>query len=129
VPENILDLDILRPAKKSVKLNGKTIDVSFIPTGITFDIDEIIKEMGKMDMEKVQTGGPEAKKAFDLSVELCACFCSCQYPEMNKSWLLNNTDVVQISKLVDKIKKLLTLAYAGAEEYGKNELPTESKKS
>jgi len=128
MPENIEDLDILRPAKKFIKLNGKEIDVSFVPTGITFDIADITKEMANFDIKKIEAGGAEAKEAFNLAVKLCACFCLNKHPEMDETWLLQNTDVVQIRALSDKIKKLLTQAYAGVEEYGKNELPTESKK-
>ena len=39
---NVIDLDILRPEQKLVKLGGHEIDLSFIPCGITFEIDQIV---------------------------------------------------------------------------------------
>ena len=37
--EGIVDLDILKPPKKIIKLGGVQIDVSFVPCGITWEID------------------------------------------------------------------------------------------
>ena len=44
----VIDLDILRPDSKLIKLGGKEIDVSFIPCGITFELDSIVQQLLKV---------------------------------------------------------------------------------
>ena len=41
----VVDLDILRPAPRMIKLGGHKIDLSFVPCGITFDIDKISRRL------------------------------------------------------------------------------------
>ena len=118
-PSNVIDLDILRPDQRFIKIRNKQIDISFIPCAITFDIDEIVSKMARLDMNKVKQGGDEARKAFDLSLELCAAFCKWKHPDLDAKWLRENTNVWQITKFADEVKRLLTEAYAGAESYGK----------
>ena len=110
----VLDLDVLRPAKDTVKLGGKDIDVSFLPLGLTFDIDDIITESSKLDQKKLTANdSAEIKKAFNLSVKLCVVFCEHQYPEMDRAWFDNNTTAIQIKQLGEKIREALTRAYEG----------------
>ena len=106
----IHDLDILRPAPEYVKLAGKEIDISFIPSGIAIDItnleDRLHELVGtKEKMEEGEAGGKGAEKAFDLSAELCAVITSSQHKEMTKDWLLKNTNVWQLRRLMDFISK------------------------
>lgn len=122
----IQDLDVLRPESKFVKINGKQIDVSFIPCGITFDIDSIMQELGSMTQKEIESEPEKTKKAFDLSVKLCATFCEHNYPELNEKWFRNNTDALQIKAFADAIKTALTKAYAGIESYPKNAEAPES---
>lgn len=109
----VLDLDVLRPPRRVVKLGGKEIDVSFIPVGITFDIDEINQEIAKLDIEKLQAGGEEVRKAFDLSVKLCVAFCQWKYPELDEVWFRQNVDAQQMRRLAEEIRDALTRAYKG----------------
>jgi hypothetical protein len=114
------DLDILRPAPRFIRLGEKDIDVSFIPCGITFEVDAIIQELQKMDQNKLLENGVETKRAFELSVELCVAFCSYKYPEMDKNWFYENTDAKQIQAFSSAIKDALMRAYAGVESSPKN---------
>ena len=61
----ILDLDLLRPDPKVIKLGGKEIDVSFIPCGITFDVDRITREISELGIEAIKKGGEHERKAWD----------------------------------------------------------------
>lgn len=125
----VKDLDVLRPESKLIKLNGKEIDVSFIPCAITFDIDEIIKELSGITENDIRTNPEYTKKAFDLSIKLCAIFCQHNYPEMDEDWFRNNTDALQIKAFAESIKEALTRAYSGIEEYGKNAQAPKKKKN
>lgn len=118
--DDVLDLDIIRPKTKKVKLAGKTIDVSFVPCGITFEVDEIVRKMANLDPNKIETDVAEARKGFDLAIDLCVAFASIQNPEFTKSWFLKNCSPAQLNGLADVIKVALYDSYKGLEQYGKN---------
>ena len=109
----IIDLDVLRPEKKVVKISGHEIDVSFIPCGITFDIDAIMQDIMMLDHAAVQAGGEEAQKAFNLSVKLCVAFCTWQHPELDEKWFRDNVSPQQLAAMSSAIQEALTQAYAG----------------
>ena len=118
---NVIDLDILRPASKIIKLNGKTFDVSFIPVAITFDVDEIVRKLSEIDQKELDDGNSDAtKEAFDLTVKLCVLFVAHFYPEMDEDWFKEHTDSSQIKVFADTIKDALLASYNGIENYGKN---------
>ena len=117
---DIVDLDVIRPKAKLIKLGGKEIDVSFIPCGITFDIDQLMQELAKFQIDDVKEGKDIARRAFEITVELCVLFCSVKYPELNKKWFMDNADAVQIQRFAETIKDTLAKSYAAVEEYGKN---------
>lgn len=121
--EAIKDLDILRPPKNIVKLDGKEIDVSFIPCGITFEVDDLLEQINKAanDQAALLADPSILKKVFDLSIELCALFCSVKNPKLNLEWFKKECNPVQIKALVDEIKKALEHSYDGVKQYGKNE--------
>jgi len=114
------DLDILRPEPRMVHIGGKDIDVSFIPCGITFEVDSKIRELQQIDQSKLLENGDETKKAFELSIELCVAFCSYKYPELDKDWFMANTDANQIKVFSSAIKDALVKAYAGIDNNSKN---------
>jgi hypothetical protein len=118
--QEIIDLDVLRPKSRVVRLGGKEIDVSFVPCAITWEVDNLRREIVKIDPVKAQEGGEETKKAFDATVELCTVFCSRKHPEMTRDWFLDNTDPLQINNLATLIMETLTRSYAGVEAYSKN---------
>lgn len=129
----VVDLDVLRPKKKNLKLDGKLVDVSFIPCGITFDVDRILEMITKISQEyeqhknehKTEDGANDrmpdemSSRAFDLSVQLCALFASVQYPSMNEQWFRKNVDPVQVSAFVEHIKEAMIASYIGVSRYGK----------
>jgi hypothetical protein len=134
----IEDLDVLRPTAKIIRIGQKEIDVSFIPCGITFEIDLLINELNKFSLDKLKGSIKELelpeeeqikikeerqasiKKAFELSLDLCAAFCSHKYPEMDKQWFKDNTDALQVQKFSAAIRAALVRAYAGVKNDLKN---------
>ena len=124
------DLDALRPEPKVICINKKEIDVSFVPCGITFDLEEIMDQLrsikiydipdainsdiGENEVIELKNKNKEnMKKAFDLSLDLCAVFCSHKYPELDKDYFMFETDAIQVEKLVSAIKDALNHAYDG----------------
>lgn len=123
------DLDILRPEPRLIKLGEKEIDVSFIPCGITFDVDTILNELGVMTQEEIKTDSVKSKRAFELSIKLCATFCKHSHPEMDEDWFYRNTDAYQVKAFAEAIKDALVRAYSGIEGYQKNQTAPKVKKS
>ena len=124
----VLDLDLLRPEQKIIKLGGKEIDVSFIPCGITFEVDRITREIGALDFEKVQEGGDETEKAFKLSMQLCAVFCQINNPEMDEAWFKRHANPQQVNALVTEIKSTLYKGYEQVQGYQGNAPAAKPKK-
>lgn len=114
------DLDVLRPTPKFVRLGGKDIDVSFIPCGITFEVDQIIRELNTITQNDILNDSALSKRAFDLSIDLCVVFCSHNYPELDRAWFNENTNMTQITKFTEAISEALMKAYAGIGGDGKN---------
>ena len=117
MPDNVLDLDVLNPTPTIVKLDRKEIDVSFIPVGITFEVDEVVKELAGFSEEELEKGGDQARRAIDLAIKLCSLFCSVRYPAMNEAWFRANASPGQILSFSEVIKDTLTSSYQGVEEY------------
>jgi hypothetical protein len=116
---NIIDLDILRPEKRIVRLHGVDIDVSFIPCGITFDIDRLTQELQKISIKKIEQNGAETRRAFELAVEICATFAGRDHPELTKEWFMANVDATQVNVFSNAIKDALIASYKGVADYGK----------
>lgn len=116
----VIDLDILRPEPQSIKIGGKEIDVSFIPCGITFDLDAIVQQLVKLDKKKIESDPVEMRRAFDLGVRLCAVFCQHKYPEMDEGWFLENASSIQVNGFTNAIQKALFDSYSGVTAHSKN---------
>jgi hypothetical protein len=116
----VIDLDILKPEGKLVKLNGHEIDLSFVPCGITFEVDEIVRELSSINKDKLDKNGNETKLAFDLCIKLCTVFCEHDFPEMTEEWFRRKVDGSQINIMANLIKDALNRSYQGIERYGKN---------
>ena len=121
MPDNVLDLDVLNPKPRIVKIGGMEIDVSFMPVGITFDVDEIVQEMGTFTVEELEQTGDQARRALELSVKLCSLFCSVKFPTMNEAWFQANASTGQIMAFSEVVKDTLTSSYQGVEEYSANQ--------
>lgn len=121
---NIVDLDILRPEARSIKLNGKVFDVSYIPTGCTFEVDAIVRELQNIALEagakEITNDINATRKAFDLTIRLCVAFVSHKSPEMDDQWFRKNTSPQQVKVFAESIKEALVSSYAGVGAYSKN---------
>jgi hypothetical protein len=119
----VMDLDIIRPQANIVRINNKEFDLSFIPTGITFEVDELVNQkLAKLDYKKIkeEKDSGEIRKAFDLSVELCVTLLSFWDSSITEEWFLRNTSSGQVEKLVSVITSALEVSYEGVKQYGKN---------
>jgi len=117
----IHDLDVLRPPPEYVRLGGKDVDISFIPSGIAIDIENIQAKMNELvgtpkKIKKIADGGKEAAQSFEIMAELCARITSNQHEEMTKEWLLKNTDVFQIKKLIELVMNATTKSFESIED-------------
>jgi len=116
----VIDLDILRPEPSFVKLNGKSIDVSFVPTAITFDLDGVVQELMKLDSKTIESNQDESKKALGLAVRLCSIFSAHQYPEMDEAFFWNHVSPTQVKGFADAIQQALFKTYSEIGEHAKN---------
>lgn len=116
----IIDLDILRPEPRIIKLAGREIDVSFIPCGITFALDATLRELFALDQEKVKIEESEQKKAIGLTAQLCAIFCQIKHPEMDADWFMENASPTQMKMFGEAIQDTLTKIYQEIGEHSKN---------
>lgn len=121
------DLDVLRPSPEYVKLAGKKIDISFIPSGVALDIMAMRQKLEELTnspekIKKIEKGGGEALESFDLSAGICAKITESQHSEMTKEWLLKNTDVLQLQKLIEHVTNAVFSSLEGAKgDPGKNQ--------
>ena len=116
---DVLDLDILRPKKRLVRVGGKEIDVGFIPLAITWEVDQLVQELGQFTAEQMNNDPASSKKALEVSCQLCAVFCY-KHDDLTAEWFMENTSALQINAFVNTIKETLTEAYAGIEAYPGN---------
>jgi hypothetical protein len=117
---NVLNLDVLKPEPKTVTVAGHEIDVSFIPVGITFEMDDIFRRMQSMKMDEVESGGDESKRAIDLAIDLCGIFCGSQVKELDSDWFRRHCSDQQIIALVDVLKQTLVDSLKGVQRHPKN---------
>jgi hypothetical protein len=118
---NIRDLDILRPQPDYVRLAGRDIDVSFIPSGIAMDVMQYRSELAELTdtpekLALVEAGGAEARRTFEIGASLCAAITQSQHPEMDKEWLLRNTSVLQIKALMECVTEAIFKSLETAED-------------
>ncbi len=121
----VYDLDILRPPSEYVLLGKRKIDISFIPSGVAIDIMEMRQKMEELTdtpekLRKIEEGGKAALESFQLAAEMCAKITKNQHEEMDKEWLLKNTNVVQLKKLIEHITNAVLKSLESMEEPGKN---------
>lgn len=124
------DLDVLRPEPEYLKLGGKEIDISFIPSGIALDIMGLRERLEELTntpekMKRIETGGEEALKTFDISAELCAKITESQHKELTKEWLLKNTSIIQLKKLIDYVSEAVVKSLEAGGVETKNPQPVE----
>src|SRR3990167_8247296 len=102
---SVIDLDVLRPEPRVLKLGGNEIDISFVPCAITFELEQIVQAMGQLSVDAINAGDKDqARKGFDLAVDLCSLFCRRKYPDMTREWFMENTDAGQLQVFSNAIK-------------------------
>jgi hypothetical protein len=114
------DLDVLRPEPRYVRMGGEEIDISYIPCGITFEVDGLVRELSAIPPKNLLKNGEETHKAFLLMVKLCAAFCSWKHPKLDEAWFLDKVDAKQLTAFSQAIQEALTRAYSGIEPDSKN---------
>ena len=93
----ILDLDKLLEDKRLIKLEGKEIDVSKIPSKITLEIANKFDDIDKNDPESMDV-------VMDLVLDIIN---SQNKEEITKDWLLENTDINQLIALLEFVMEPL----------------------
>ncbi|WP_284037462.1 hypothetical protein [Neobacillus sp. 114] len=106
--QDILDLDKLIPEQRIVRLSGKEIDVSKIPSRVTLEIAK------KSDVLK--SGSEES---FPLLLELIVKICKPSQPDITSEWIIDNTSLDQLMALIEFILKPIKDRASGN---GKNEV-------
>jgi len=116
------DLDILRPTPNISILGGEEVDLSFVPNGITFEVDALLSEINGIasSVEEIINDIDKQKRAFDKSIDLCVLFCSRKHKRLNKEFFMDEVSPVQIRPIVDGITKALNDSYEAVAKYGKN---------
>jgi len=126
---SVIDLDVLRPDPRVVRLGGNDIDVSFVPSGLTFELEQIVQDMTKLSVKDIEGGDREqVRKGFDLAIDLCSLFCQHRYPEMTREWFLANTDAGQLQVFAESIKDALIKSYEGVKRYQQSPPKAKTKK-
>jgi hypothetical protein len=107
----ILDLDALVPDTRIVKLAGKEIDVSIIPSAVVLEIEK--------NKTKLKSGGEET---FTLVLDMVSKICKPSFPEVTSQWLIDNTSFEQLQALLDFVMKpIREKAEKAAAKAGKKE--------
>ena len=86
----ILDLDKLVADKRIVRLKGKEIDVSSVPSSVTLDIT------ANYDLLK-----SEDPSSFDLILNSAVKICQVSDKTITKEWLIQNTNIDQLQALIE----------------------------
>jgi len=101
----IEDLDVLRPPEEKIKLGGKILDISFIPSGIAFSLlqkqDKLVKLQKRA--QKNPDDDEASREVFELMAEICAELTSYQHKEMDIEWLRTKTNIQQLTKLMQLV--------------------------
>jgi hypothetical protein len=92
----ILDLDTLIPEKRIIKLVGKEIDVSMIPSRV------MLKVIKKLDVF-AEMGENLSDDSFFEIADIAVEICKRSFPEITVEWLIDNTDIIQLIELLQFI--------------------------
>ena len=111
----IHDLDVLRPPPEYVRLAGKDIDISFVPSGVSVDISNVLRRLQELDID-TENLDETAEEGVEIMAELCALITIKQYPEMNRDWLLAHTSATQLRKLLEHITDAMNRSIANIKE-------------
>jgi len=117
----VYDFDIVKPKSCNVKIDGFLYDLSYIPVGITFDIEAVIKGMRDLDAPKLlDADNIEIKKGLNLSIKLVFTLLNYWNPEITEEYIIKKFTPGMIETLVHIIKQSLSTSMEGIKQYGKN---------
>lgn len=105
--QEILDLDKLVPEQRLVRLAGKEIDVSKIPSRVTLEIAK------KSDVLK--SGSDES---FPVLLDVIVKVCKPSFPEITQDWIIDNTSLDQLLALIEFILQPIKDRTEGNEKNG-----------
>lgn len=88
----ILDLDNIVQEERIIKLKGKEIKVTTVPSKVTLKADKIYDELDENDPESFQ-------KLVDLAYEMIEAQNNDE--EITKQWIIDNTGFRQLVKLLE----------------------------
>lgn len=92
--DEVLNLDKLIQDKRIVKLAGKKIDVTKIPSKVTLKVVDIYEEISRDDPE-----------SFDKVFDIVMMVIKSQNDDIDKDWLIENSTIDQLIELVEFIMK------------------------
>jgi len=111
----IIDLDVIKPKPRQVKIQGKTIDISLIPFDVTLEIAEhfdtfvkLGKAFGEKGAEKLKSGhididGGSVKDALQLLHKCTIRILTNADPEITEEWVRKNISSEQMLLLIQKM--------------------------
>ena len=88
----ILDLDKIIEDTRIVKLAGKEIDVSILPSRVTIELAANQSKMKESDNE-----------SFHMLVDMVVKVCQPSDPTITRDWIIDNTSFQQLLKLIEFI--------------------------
>jgi len=91
---DVLDLDKLIEDKREIKLAGKKIDVSKIPSKVSLKVADIYDELDEDD-----------PGSFDKILDLVMEIIESQNEDISKDWLIENASMRQLIALIDFVMK------------------------
>lgn len=107
--QEILDLDKIVADERIVRLAGKEINVTKIPSRVTLEIAE------KSDV--LESGSNES---FTLLLDIIVKVCKPSQPDITRDWIIDNTSLDQLLALIEFILKPIKDRAATGD--GKNEV-------
>lgn len=90
----VLDLDKLIDKKRIIKLAGKEIDVSRIPSKVSLGLLERYEEIDEDNSDSMD-------RTFDLIMDIVKP----QNPDITKDWIIENTDLIQLMAFIEFVIK------------------------
>ena len=112
--KEILDLDKLIPDDRIIRLAGREINVSKIPSQVTLEMAS--------KSEVLQSGSDESfDEVFDMILKICNANKSENEEEVTKEWIVSNTSMDQLLTLIEFVMKPLNDRAAEGNKKGKKQ--------
>jgi hypothetical protein len=94
----VLDLDILKPDEKIIKLGGKEFDITFVPYDIALSVVDAAPALKKLEDKQLPTK-EEYNSIFNIILEI---FQSCD-EDIDKKWLRKQINWERFQELMPVI--------------------------